>query len=129
VAILGAGETRLGAAAVVAGLAELATIDELIVVYGVDERPPLGLTAAGLAAGLRFRLPRHSVVTVPVDDRPDRLSRDALRLGEYVDAGALTIAVTGTANQSRVAADLSIYLQADRVLTVSFDPVRGPVVT
>lgn len=129
VAILGARDTRLGAAAVVAGLAELATSDELIVVYGLDERLPLGLTAADLAAGLRFRLPRHSVVAVPVDHRPDRLSRDALLLGEYVDAGTLAIAVTRTASQSRVAADLSIYLQADRVLTISYDPARGPVVT
>jgi NNP family nitrate/nitrite transporter-like MFS transporter len=128
VAILREPDTRLGAAAVVAGLAELATSDELIVVYGVDERPPLGLTAAGLAAGLQIRLPRHSVVAVPVDEHPDLLGRDALLLGEYVDAGTLAIAVTQPASQSRVAADLSIYLQADRVLTVSYDPSEGPVV-
>ncbi|MFI6079184.1 nitrate/nitrite transporter [Actinoplanes sp. NPDC051343] len=129
VAVLGQPDTRLGAAAVVAGLAELATSDELIVVYGVDERPPLGLTAARLAAGLQIRLPRHHVVAMPVDDHPDLLGRDALLLGEYVDAGTLAIAVTRTANQSRVAADLSIYLQADRVLTVSYDPADGSVLS
>jgi NNP family nitrate/nitrite transporter-like MFS transporter len=125
VAVLGEADTRVGAAAVVAGLAELATSDELVVVYGVDDRGLLGLSAAGLAAGLRARLPRYRVVAVPVDEHPDRLGRDALVLGEYVDAGALTIAVTRTASQHHVAADLSIYLQADRILAVCYDPAEG----
>lgn len=125
VAVLGEPDTRLCPAAVVAGLAELATSDELVVVYGVDEPMRLGLSAAGLAEGLRARLPRHSVVAIPVDEHPELLGRDALLLGEHVDAGTLTIAVTGTASQQRVAADLSIYLQADRVLTVSYDRAEG----
>jgi NNP family nitrate/nitrite transporter-like MFS transporter len=125
VAVLGEPDTRLCAAAVVAQLAELATSDELVVVYGVDERPQLGLSAAGLAAGLRARLPRHSVVTVPVDEHPEPLGRDALLLNDHVEAGTLTIAVTRTASQHSVAADLSIYLQADRILTVSYDPAEG----
>ncbi|GIF21487.1 NNP family nitrate/nitrite transporter-like MFS transporter [Actinoplanes tereljensis] len=125
VAVLAEPDTRLGAAAVVAGLAELATSDELVVVYGVDERPRPGLSAAGLVAGLRVRLPRHSVVAVPLHENPEMLGQDALLLVEHVDAGALTIAVAGTANRHRVAADLSIYLQADRVLTVSYDPAEG----
>ncbi|HEY0530403.1 MAG TPA: MFS transporter [Actinoplanes sp.] len=125
VAVLGEPDTRLCAAAVVAGLAELAASDELIVVYGVDERPRRGLTATGLAAGLQVRLPRHIVVAVAVDEQTELLSRHALLLSEYLDAGTLAIAVTQTASQSRVAADLSIYLQADRILTVSFDPAEG----
>jgi NNP family nitrate/nitrite transporter-like MFS transporter len=125
VAVLGEPDTRLCAAAVVAELAELATSDELVVVYGVDDRPQLGLSAAGLAAGLRTRLPRHSVVAVPVHRNPKLLGQDALLLGEHVEAGTLTIAVTQPASQRRVAADLSIYLQADRVLTVSYDPAEG----
>ncbi|MEU4237081.1 MFS transporter [Actinoplanes sp. NPDC026619] len=125
VAVLGETDTRLCPAALVTGLAELATSDELLVVYGVDERPPHGLSAAGLAAGLRVRLPRHRVVAVPVDESPDLLGRDALVLVDHVEAGTLTIAVTGRARQSSVAADLSIYLQADRVLTISYDPAGG----
>jgi len=125
VAILGEQQTRLGAAAVVAGLAELATSDELLVVYGIDEPSQPGLSAAGLAAGLRARLPRHSVVVVPVNEHPELLSVDALLLGEHVEAGSLAIAVTSTASLSAVAADLAIYLQADRVLTVSYDLARG----
>jgi hypothetical protein len=53
------------------------------------------------------------------------LGRDALLLGEYVDAGALAIAVTAAAHRSAVAADLSLYLQADRVLAVSWTPADG----
>jgi NNP family nitrate/nitrite transporter-like MFS transporter len=125
VAVLGEPDTRFDAAAVVAGLAELATTDELVVVYGVDEPDRLGLSAAGLAAGLRARLPRHSVEAVPVDEHPELLGRDALLVGEHMEAGTLAIAVTSTASLHRVAADLSIYLQADRVLTVSYDRAEG----
>jgi hypothetical protein len=56
------------------------------------------------------------------------LGRDALLLVEYVEAGAVTIAVTHTVSQQRIAADLSIYLQADRVLTVSYDPAVGAAI-
>jgi NNP family nitrate/nitrite transporter-like MFS transporter len=125
VAVLGEPDTRLDAAAVVAGLAELATSDELVVVYGVDEPERLGLSAAGLAAGLRARLPRHSVVAVPVDEHPELLGMDALLVGEHIEVGTLAIAVTSTASLRRVAADLSIYLQADRTLTVSYDLAEG----
>lgn len=125
VAVLGEPDTRLGAAAVVARLAELATSDELVVVYGAGERPRPGLTAQALAAGLRNRLPRHSVVAVPIGERPEALGRDALLLGEYVDAGTLAIAVTPAVGLRSVAADLSIYLQADRVLMVSYTPADG----
>jgi NNP family nitrate/nitrite transporter-like MFS transporter len=125
VAVLGEPETRSCAAAVVAELAELATSDELVVVYGIDQPARLGLSAAGLASGLRSRLPRHSVVVMPVDEHPDLLGRDALRLVEHVEAGSLAIAVTSAARRREVAADLSIYLQADRVLTVSYDRAEG----
>ncbi|WP_213006690.1 MFS transporter [Paractinoplanes toevensis] len=127
VAVLAEPDTRLCAAAVVAGLAELATSDELLVVYGVDDGPRL--SAAGLVTGLRTRLPRHSVVAVPVHESADRLGRDALVLIEHLEAGELTIAVTGTASRHRIAADLSIYLQADRVLTVSYDLADGAGLT
>jgi NNP family nitrate/nitrite transporter-like MFS transporter len=125
VAVLGESDTRLGAAAVVARLAELATSDELVVVYGADERPRPWLSAQALAAGLRDRLPRHSVVAVRIAQHPQALGRDALLLGEYVDAGTLAIAVTPTEGLRSVAADLSLYLQADRVLMVSYTPAEG----
>jgi NNP family nitrate/nitrite transporter-like MFS transporter len=125
VAVLGESDTRLGAAAVVARLAELAASDELVVVYGADERVRSGLSGHALVAGLRGALPRHSVVAIPVDESSGHLGRHALLLGEYIDAGTLAVAVTATTDLRSVAADLSIYLQADRVLRVSYTPAEG----
>ena len=123
VAVLGESDVRLGAAAVVARLAELAASDELVIVYGADEPPRL--SAHTLAAGLRHRLPRHSVVAVRVGRRADGLGRDALLLGEYIEAGTLTIAVAPPGDLRDVAADLSLFLQADRMVTVSYTPAEG----
>jgi hypothetical protein len=125
VAVVGESETRLGAAAVVARLAELATSDELVVVYGADELIRPRLTEHALAAGLRHRLPRHSVVALRVTPHGPALSRDALLLGEYIEAGALTIAVAPPGHLRDVAADLSLFLQADRMVTVSYTPAEG----
>jgi MFS transporter, NNP family, nitrate/nitrite transporter len=124
VAYLDEPDTRLGGAAVVTRLAELAASDELVVVYGADEPRP-GLSAAALAAGLRNRLPRHSVVAIRTAGDAEELGHNALTLSEFVDAGSLAIAVTPTVGVRSVAADLSIYLQADRLLKVSFTPERG----
>jgi NNP family nitrate/nitrite transporter-like MFS transporter len=120
VALVGEAETRLGAAAVVGRLAELAVSDELVVVYGSAPRPRLGLGAHILAAGLRDRLPRHRVVCLPV-----AFPRGAAVLGEFVDAGAVPIAVSSTAQLHDVAAELSSYLRADRVLKVSYTHTDG----
>jgi NNP family nitrate/nitrite transporter-like MFS transporter len=125
VAVLGESDTRLGAAAVVARLAELAASDELVVVYGAHDRVRPGLSAHALVAGLHSRLPRHSVVAVPVDESADHLGHDALLLGEHIEAGTLAVAVTPTMDLRGVAADLSIYLQADRVVRVSYTPAEG----
>lgn len=125
IAVVGASDTRQGAAAVVARLAELATSDELVVVYGSDEHLRSRTGADALANGLRHRLPRHDVVAVRVTPDAQTLGRDALLLGEYLDAGTLAIAVAPTTHLRSVAADLSLYLQADRVLVVSYTPAEG----
>jgi hypothetical protein len=125
IAVVDGSDTRLGAAAVVARLAELATNDELVVVYGDDAETPSRDGAHALAAGLRDRLPRHSVVTVRVAQDVQTLGRDALLLAEYVEAGTLAVAVTPAADMRTVASDLALYLHADRVLTVSYTPADG----
>jgi len=125
IAVVGESDTRLGAAAVVARLAELATSDELVVVYGAGEQARPRITAHALAAGLRDRLPRHSVVAVRVAPDPQTLGRDALLLGEYLETGTVTIAVAPAAHMHDVAADLALFLQADRVLVVSYTPAEG----
>jgi NNP family nitrate/nitrite transporter-like MFS transporter len=126
VAVVGEADIRWGAAAVVSRLAELATSDELVVVYGTDDRTRPPLSPSAFAAGLRDRLPRHSVAVVRIARDPDSLGRDALLLGEHVEAGTLAIAATPNAADPRaVAAELAIYLQADRVLMVSFTTAQG----
>ncbi len=125
VTVVGESETKLGAAAVVTRLAELATSDELVVVYGSDEPARPRPDANVLVNGLRDRLPRHSVVAVRVDRPAEPLGRLAIMLGEFVDAGTVPVAVTPTAELSGVAAELSSYLRADRVVMVSFTPASG----
>jgi hypothetical protein len=45
--------------------------------------------------------------------------------GEFVESGAVAIAVTPTVSLRAIAAELSNYLQADRVLTVSYTLAAG----
>jgi hypothetical protein len=125
VAVVGESDTHLGAAAVVTRLAELAASDELVVVYGSDEGERPQLSAHVLLSGLRERLPRHSVVAVGLAPQTGALRRDAALLGEFVDVGTVPIAVTPTAGLGGVAAQLSDYLHADRVLMVSYTLAAG----
>ncbi|MBE1484380.1 NNP family nitrate/nitrite transporter-like MFS transporter [Plantactinospora soyae] len=125
VAVVGEAETQLGAAAVVARLAELAASDELVVVYGSDRPVRRRPSANVLVLGLRDRLPRHSVVGVGVTPYAGTLGALAAPVGESVEAGEVAIAVTPTADLSGVAAELSSYLRADRVLRVSYSPAGG----
>jgi NNP family nitrate/nitrite transporter-like MFS transporter len=121
IAVVDVTDSRLGAAAVVARLAELAASDELVVVCGAGEQARI--TAPALVAGLRNRLPRHSVSTVRVT--PEMLRRDAVLLGEYLDAGTVAIAVAPVADLRGVATDLCHHLCADRVLVLSYTSAVG----
>jgi NNP family nitrate/nitrite transporter-like MFS transporter len=125
VAVVGESDTRWGAAAVVARLAELAASDELVVVYGSDQPARLQLNANVLVTGLRDRLPRHHVVAVRVGLRTGSLGGHAPLFGEFVESGAVAIAVTPTVSLRAVAAELSSYLEADRVLMVSYTLAAG----
>jgi NNP family nitrate/nitrite transporter-like MFS transporter len=125
VAVVGESDTRWGAAAVVARLAELAASDELVVVYGSDEPARPRPSANVLVTGLRDRLPRHRVVALHVGLRTGSLVRHAALFGEFVESGAVAIAVTPTVDLRGVAAELSSYLRADRVLLVSYTLASG----
>jgi MFS transporter, NNP family, nitrate/nitrite transporter len=108
----------------VARLADLAASDELVVVYGAD--PPVPPREANvLVAGLRERLPRHHVVAVPVLLRTGTLDRYPAVVAEFVESGAVTVAVTPAVDLRDVAAQLSSRLRADRVLRVSFSLATG----
>jgi hypothetical protein len=125
VAVVGESDTQWGAAAVVARLAELAASDELVVVYGSDQLLRAQLRANVVLVGLRDRLPRHSVVALRVGQHAEARGRLAALLGELVEAGTVAIAVTPTVGLRGVAAELSSYLHADRVLLVSYTRAAG----
>jgi hypothetical protein len=61
IAMVGASETRMRTADVVARVAGLAVTDELVVVYGSDERQPRPGVQPFVVA-LRRLLPRHAIV-------------------------------------------------------------------
>jgi NNP family nitrate/nitrite transporter-like MFS transporter len=125
VAVVGESSTRWGAAAVVARLAELAASDELVVVYGSNEPGRPGPGDNVLVTGLRYRLPRHSVVAVRVGLHTGSVGRNAALFNEFVESGTVAIAVTPTADLPSVTAQLSSYLRADRVLMVSYSRAAG----
>ena len=125
VAVVGESDTRWGAAAVVARLAELATRDELLVIYGCDTAPGSRRDTNVLLAGLRERLPRHRVVAVRVGPGIGSPGGNAALVGEFVESGAVPIAVAPTVEVGDVAAQLSTYLRADRVLKVSYTLAGG----
>jgi hypothetical protein len=125
IVVVGESETRWGGPAVVARLAELAATDELVVVYGSDEPKRPRLSRNVLLTGLRDRLPRHSVVAVRVGLRAGSLGEHASVFGEFVESGTVPIAVTPMVDLRGVAAELSTYLRADRVLKVSYSVAAG----
>jgi NNP family nitrate/nitrite transporter-like MFS transporter len=129
IAVVGQSDTRLGGAAVVARLAELAASDELVVVCGADDRSrPPPAAAHALVTGLRHRLPRHSVAALRIagdSGDPGVPEHDALLLHEAMETGAVAVALTPPTRLPDVAAELSSYLRADRVLRVSFTLADG----
>jgi len=124
VAVVGEPDTRWGAAAVVARLAELATRDGLVVIYGSDEMAARPRRDANvLVTGLRERLPHRRIIAIRVAPHAgsvEDLGTDAARLGEFVATGTVAIALTPMQELGGVAAHLSTYLRADRVLQVSY---------
>jgi hypothetical protein len=112
-------DVRWDATSVVTRLADLAVNDELVVVFGSNERRP-GPHAPIVTAGLRERLPRHDVVALHVADaNPDVLRRGATLVGEFLEIGSLPIVVTRAAVVGEVAERLAVQLGADRILAVS----------
>jgi hypothetical protein len=86
----------------------------LLVVFGSHGRA----LQHGLVAGLRHRLRRREVVTVPVRHRHGQLLRDAAVVEELLDAGRLPVVVTPSNAMHDVTAEIASYLRADRVLRV-----------
>nr|BFE69977.1 hypothetical protein GCM10020092_032780 [Actinoplanes digitatis] len=102
--------------AVLAHLARLAVADELLVVFGATScAHPAQHT---MITGLRGRLPRHDVVAMHVRHR-GTASHWQTTLDLVLDASRLPVVVTAAAALQDVAAEISSYVRADRVLRVS----------
>jgi NNP family nitrate/nitrite transporter-like MFS transporter len=126
VVVLNAGDAHVDLAAGVARIAELAHVDELVVVYNHTERARRQLSPYALVAALRERLPRHRIVALLLDAAATRGMRgETVLIGELVEVGALPIAITSTGDPSAAAIELAKRLDADQVLGVGYDVARG----
>jgi hypothetical protein len=103
---------REGEPFALAGLAALATEDELLVVLGSGRRA----AQHEILRGLRRRLPRHDVVALFVRHRHGDLPRDAARVERLLDRGSLPVVITAPAGLNDVTSEIASYLRADRVL-------------
>jgi hypothetical protein len=93
-------------------LSELAVNDELLIVAS-------GSGAPAMVAGLRRQLPRHDVVSLDVAASSGVLGQHTLAVNEFLEIGSLPVVVVPARAVAEVAAQLSDFLQADRVLRMS----------
>lgn len=107
--------------AVVERLAELASADELLVVFGSASSVQPGEHA--VISGLRGRLPRHDVVAVDVGREEADVTGQVAAIERFLEAGTLPVVVTAPAVVHDVTAAISSYVRADRVLRVFHTPI------
>jgi hypothetical protein len=120
VAVVGEAETGWNTDAVVSRLAELAVIDELLVVYGSGSRHRPGPGHRAVMAGLRGRLPRHHVIALHMRHCDYGLRPEAVAaLENLLENGSLPVVITTAAAMHDVTAEVSSYLRADRVMRAS----------
>ncbi|WP_433375621.1 hypothetical protein ACQPZX_06290 [Actinoplanes sp. CA-142083] len=99
---------------VLSRLAEIATDEALLVVFGSNARS----AQHAMVADLRCRLPRHEVVAMRVRHRHGDLLRDAATVEQLLDTGTVPVVVTPVSAMHDVTAEIASYLRADRVLRV-----------
>src|SRR5689334_9759953 len=90
-------------------LAQVAVQDELLVVC-------TGSGAPAVVAELRRRLPRHDVVALDISSSVGVQGHHAVMLNDLLEIGSLPVVAVPARQGSDVAAQLSDWLQADRVL-------------
>jgi MFS transporter, NNP family, nitrate/nitrite transporter len=93
-------------------LSELAVNDELLVVAS-------GSGAPAMVAGLRRQLPRHDVVSLDIAVSSGVLGQHTLAVNEFLEIGSLPVVVVPARAVAEVAAQLSDFLRADRVMRMS----------
>lgn len=95
-------------------LAEIATQDELLLIFGASRRAG----TQRMVAELREQLPAHDVVPMPVRHRHGGVRRDAATVERLLDVGSLPVVVTPPMSINDVTAEIAGYLRVDRVLRV-----------
>jgi hypothetical protein len=90
-------------------LAEVAVQDELLVVCS-------GSGAPAIVTELRRRLPRHDVVALDISSAAGVQGHHAVVLNDLLEIGSLPVVAVPARHATDVAAQLSDFLGADRVL-------------
>jgi hypothetical protein len=123
VVALAASDTVADQAVVLAILSELATRQELIIVYGLDAQPSSDtLTPTQLVAAIRDRLPRHEIAAVLVDAAGRTDSCDWALLADLVADGAIAVAVAEGPDLAAATQVAVRRLNADTVWALSRNP-------
>jgi hypothetical protein len=122
VVALAASDTVADQAVVLAILSELATRQELIIVYGLDAQPSDSLTPTQLVAAIRDRLPRHEIAAVLVDAAGRTDSCDWALLADLVADGAIAVAVAEGPDLAAATQVAVRRLNADTVWALSRNP-------
>jgi hypothetical protein len=90
-------------------LAEVAVHDELLVVC-------TGSGAPTIVSELRRRLPRHDVVAIDISSAMGVQGHHAVVINDLLEIGSLPVVAVPARHATDVAAQLSDFLRADRVL-------------
>jgi hypothetical protein len=112
--------------AVLAILTELATRQELIIVYGPDIQPPADtLTPAQLVAAVRDRLPRHKIAAFLMDADSPADSPEWGIVADLLADGAVAVVVVDASNLTAAAEKVGRRLDANAVRLLTGDSANG----
>jgi NNP family nitrate/nitrite transporter-like MFS transporter len=108
---------------IVTTLSGLATVGDLVIVYGESKGSAAEVTPHALATGLRGHVPRRAVTAVYVGDQLHPVERGMI--AEMLDDGALLVVYTTALDPHAVAAELAGKLGAGHLLTLTGDHISG----
>jgi hypothetical protein len=120
-------DTGPGTEALVEAIAQLATQDELAIVYGHVEPAPRRLNPYAFVGALRVALPRYTIVAVLLDPDPSQRGPEYALLRELLEDGSVSVAAVPVADPAATAAELAEQLPADRVLGLTYDQINGVI--
>jgi hypothetical protein len=110
----------------IAVLAELATRQELVIVYGYASPPPGSLAPHRFVTALRAELPRQAIVAVLVDPTSPARPPEHDLLAGLLNEGAVAVAVVNVADPAPATSVLACPLDADLALRLVADAAGEP---